>query len=357
MYSTILFDFFGVFCTPLSSNWFKKTAFADAAGLTAFQALCTRSDLGQLSRAGFYAEVSKLTGIPVTEIEKGIEAEKALDHELVAYAKELKNRGYRIACLSNGSHEWTLQVINDYDLGQLFEEVVLSSDVGIVKPDPAIYEYTLKKLKITAGQAIFVDDRQANVDAGEACGIKSLLFTNTESFVKDLEAVLKKEDLCESANGKRVVFDPVNSHTATHFNDTPQLRELVVSALHKKDLIGKVVAEDIDMSKIIGSSDVVETDDTDDVVYAMRKNREEQGYVPFTKSRTAQPCSFISIHLEQKNDDTYELMSAWIGEYDSPSFPQMSNATADSIPYWTKHAFVWGSQEVIPGTELSSCPW
>lgn len=155
----------------------------------------------------------------------------------------------------------------------------------------------------------------------------------------------------------QVVFDPIYSHTATHFDDAPTLRAITIEVLSKMLLEGSVVATDIDMGRIIGNSDVVETDETDDLVYAMRRNREDQGYVPFTKSRMPQPCSLISVHLTAKDAETYELASTWIGQYESPMFPQMDTATAESVPFWSNHAFVWGSQEIIPDSVLLVRPW
>lgn len=165
------------------------------------------------------------------------------------------------------------------------------------------------------------------------------------------------ELLCISANGKRIVFDPVNSHTATHFNDDPTLRTITEELLASMSLEGELIAKDVEMGRVIGNSDVVEIDDHDEVIYALRKNREDQGYVPFTKSRKPLPSTKISIHLVKKDNETYALSSVWIGEYESPAFPQMSSATAESIPYWNKHAFVWGSQEIMPGSVLTKCPW
>ncbi|CAN5674778.1 hypothetical protein BH23PAT1_BH23PAT1_4380 [soil metagenome] len=166
-----------------------------------------------------------------------------------------------------------------------------------------------------------------------------------------------KEYLCVSANGNHVFFDPAMSHAATHFDDTPQLRGLVVGILEQQQLEGSEMSLDIDTGKPVGTSDVVEVDETDVIVYAMRKNRVEQGRVPFTKTRAAQPSSRVSIHLLKQDDSEYDLTSAWIGSFDSPPFPEDPQATAESKPYWSKHAFMWGSQEVISGTELSCCPW
>lgn len=167
----------------------------------------------------------------------------------------------------------------------------------------------------------------------------------------------KEELLCISANGMKVVFNPINSHTETHFKDSLKLRELVKELLSDLNLEGNIIAKDFDMGKTAGNSEVVVIDGTDELVFAMRKSREDQGFVPFTKSRSSKPSRLISIYLVRKDDHTYELSSAWIGEFESPPFPRMKNATADSIPYWNKHAFVWGSQEIIPGTEISNRPW
>lgn len=163
--------------------------------------------------------------------------------------------------------------------------------------------------------------------------------------------------LCTSANGMKIFYDPIHSHTATHFHDAQELESTTIELLSQMHLKGDLIAKDIDQGKVVGTSDVVAIDESDEIVYAMRKNREDQGYVPFTKSRTSQPSSLISIYLVKIDEEKYELSSVWIGAYDSPMFPQMNNATPDSIPYWNKHAFVWGSQEIIPGTELHECPW
>lgn len=192
MYKVILFDFFGVFCAPMATNWFKKAVPEHEAKLAAFQALCTQSDLGKLSRSDFNKEASKLTGISIAEVVQGIEAEIVIDTALANYAKKLKQLGFRVACLSNGSHEWTLQVINEHGLEHLFEQVILSSDLGIVKPDSEIYLQALRKLDVQPSQAIFIDDRQANVQAAEALGIRSLLFSSTPSFMKDFETLTKE---------------------------------------------------------------------------------------------------------------------------------------------------------------------
>jgi epoxide hydrolase-like predicted phosphatase len=190
MYKAIIFDFFGVFCPDITMNWFQKAELGYEEKLSDFQAICTRSDYGELSKSDFYKEVAALANVPVDVMIKGVEAEIVINASLVDYVKSLKRAGYRTACLSNGTHEWTLAVINDHGLGKLFDEVILSGDLGIVKPNAEIYNYALDKLSVSASESIFVDDRKINVVAAEECGIRSLIFENTETFKTNLESLI-----------------------------------------------------------------------------------------------------------------------------------------------------------------------
>ena len=163
--------------------------------------------------------------------------------------------------------------------------------------------------------------------------------------------------LCMSKNGMKVMYDPADSHTATHFDYKTTLMGLAIEQLEKQVLEQPTMNLEIDTGKIIGESDIVTIGESDSIIYAIRKNREDQGYVPFVKNREPEPCDLVSVSLQKIDDTTYELLSAWIGELESPPFPQMVNRTNESTPYWRSHAFIWGSQEIIPNTEIQECPW
>lgn len=166
------------------------------------------------------------------------------------------------------------------------------------------------------------------------------------------------ELLCTSHDGKDVYYDPINSHAATHFADTPQLKELAIEVIKGRDIATSPLEFDIDLGRTVGTSDIVETDDSDEIVYVIRDHRPEQGYVPFVKTREPKDDSHISIALLATEVlSKYLLSSAWIGTWNSPPFPQQPNATRESKIYWSRHAFVWGSQEIEPGTETKVCPW
>jgi hypothetical protein len=165
--------------------------------------------------------------------------------------------------------------------------------------------------------------------------------------------------LYKSKNGVSVTYDPVHSHAATHLKDTPQLAILVAEVVGNMDLTGQEVAKHVDLGRVVGTCDVVAVDETDEIVYGVRKNRDDDGLVPFTKTREAEPCPYVAVHLLPQEDGTYILSSAWIGTFDDDDepFPQSPNATNRSAEYWKHFAFVYGSQEMIPGTQTTSRPW
>jgi hypothetical protein len=157
-----------------------------------------------------------------------------------------------------------------------------------------------------------------------------------------------------SKNGIEVTFDPIYSHTATHFKDTPQIRPFVKETIERTNISGEMMEFDTDTGQLLGSSDLVDIDDSDDIIYAIRKNRDR--HMIFTKSRQPQPSSMVSISLTRLDDKTYDLYSAWLGPQTPPT-PNNPLANSQSKPFWSKHALVWGNQEIQAGTETETCPW
>jgi 2-haloacid dehalogenase len=107
----------------------------------------------------------------------------------VTIVDELRARGRRITALSNFSAEsWPWAVARFPFLGR-FEGVVISGEVGVAKPDPAIYRIAIERLALDPARTLFVDDMPVNVAAAKACGIEAVVFESPEKLRADLEAV------------------------------------------------------------------------------------------------------------------------------------------------------------------------
>lgn len=97
--------------------------------------------------------------------------------EMWALVAEYRQAGGRLAMLSNGVPEIVARIRADHDLARLFDAVVVSCEVQLAKPQPDIYHLTLDRLGLEPAQALFVDDREENVEAARALGLPAFRFT------------------------------------------------------------------------------------------------------------------------------------------------------------------------------------
>jgi len=111
-----------------------------------------------------------------------------LNPPMLAWQGALKAHGILTAVLSNIGD--TVQQAMEREVVWLgrFDVRVWSHQVRLAKPDPAIYRYALEKLGTQPAEALFIDDRQVNVEAAEALGIKALVFTTVGQLRADLIA-------------------------------------------------------------------------------------------------------------------------------------------------------------------------
>ena len=114
-----------------------------------------------------------------------------LDEELIVYIRSLKSQ-YKIALLSNAFTTLRSYLEDDWNIIDVFNEVFISAEVGLVKPNPAIYQLALEKLDIEAEEAIFVDDFARNIEAANLLGIHGVLFQSREQAISDVRRWLGK---------------------------------------------------------------------------------------------------------------------------------------------------------------------
>lgn len=104
-----------------------------------------------------------------------------INEEMYDTVFELKENNIHVAILSNITPN-KVHLLKEFGYYAPFETLILSCEVGLVKPDPRIYQLMLDRLQAAPEKILFVDDKQANVDAAESLGIKSHLFTTTSAF-------------------------------------------------------------------------------------------------------------------------------------------------------------------------------
>jgi epoxide hydrolase-like predicted phosphatase len=95
--------------------------------------------------------------------------------QFVERTRELRAQGYRTGLLTNNVAEFRDHWRAMLPVDELFELIVDSSEVGLRKPDPAIYQLALERLGVAPDRTVFLDDYPANVDAAAALGIHAIL--------------------------------------------------------------------------------------------------------------------------------------------------------------------------------------
>lgn len=102
---------------------------------------------------------------------------------------ELRERGVALYGLTNFSAEfWEPFHAREARFFAHFHDILVSGAEGLVKPDPAIYHLALSRFGLRAEEAFFIDDREENVAAARALGIRSHLFRDAATLRRDLAA-------------------------------------------------------------------------------------------------------------------------------------------------------------------------
>jgi HAD superfamily hydrolase (TIGR01509 family) len=124
--------------------------------------------------------IERLLAMETAFADTGIE----LWEDSLPVVDELRARGVRTALISNCSHS-TRGIVDRLGLDEAFDEVVLSFEVGLRKPDPAIYRMALDRLGVVPERSVFVDDQPAYCDGAAALGIATFLIDRSGDMTPD----------------------------------------------------------------------------------------------------------------------------------------------------------------------------
>jgi 2-haloacid dehalogenase len=102
---------------------------------------------------------------------------------------ELRRRGLRLYALTNFSTETFPVARQRCEFLGWFEDIVVSGEHGLVKPDRRIYELAIRRCRLEAARTVFIDDTAANLGPARDLGMKALHFAGPEKLRADLVAL------------------------------------------------------------------------------------------------------------------------------------------------------------------------
>jgi len=108
----------------------------------------------------------------------------------VALLRELRARGLKLYGLSNMSATIFAYLDGRHDFFKIFDGIVVSAAVKLLKPEPAIYEHLRERFELNFAESVFIDDLERNVDSARRVGLRAIQFTSTDQVRRELAALL-----------------------------------------------------------------------------------------------------------------------------------------------------------------------
>jgi putative hydrolase of the HAD superfamily len=177
--TTSVWDSFAAFCRSegLEADAVKELFRTDPGALADLRAL----EIGKSSEEEFEAAFGRRLGLenPQGFIDSMFAGMQPLD-PMVAAVREIRTGGLLTGLISNS---WSTAHYDRKLLAELFDDVVISAEVGLHKPQPEIFRLAAERLEAQPAECIFVDDLRENCEGAEAVGMTAIRFRDPQQTI------------------------------------------------------------------------------------------------------------------------------------------------------------------------------
>lgn len=151
-----------------------------------------RAQLGQITTERQWAYVCAQVGWPVADwrtLESEFFAGDELDTSLLDFLRGLRPH-YKTGIISNALDDVRRVAVERWELDRVFDVLIFSAEVGVMKPDARIFRRALQALNVPPDRAVFVDDFAHNIEGARAVGMQAIHFRNAAQAREELERLL-----------------------------------------------------------------------------------------------------------------------------------------------------------------------
>jgi epoxide hydrolase-like predicted phosphatase len=193
----VFVDFGGVILRTEDKG--PRTRLADGLGMT-FRDLekiffesdsSQRASIGEIPEEAHWEAVVQALGVSRTEIDKIIAeffSGDQADTALLDFLRSLHPER-NVGLISNAWSGLRAFIISQ-KFDDVFDEMIISAEVGLMKPDPRIYRLALEKLGAQPEESVFLDDVLVNVEAARSVGMYAIQFTQHDKTLEELKQLL-----------------------------------------------------------------------------------------------------------------------------------------------------------------------
>jgi len=190
--NAVIFDWGGVLIDDPAPVLFKYCANAFGVSeeqyIIAFDTCINDFQTGAVTEKQFWTNMAKRLKVSMPKANslwtEAFMAAYKPRQEMFSLASRMRKAGCKTAILSN-TEKPVVEIINKQKYDS-FDITVLSCLEGTAKPGRKIYDLTLNRLGIPARQALFIDDKQENIDGAKQAGLQTILFKDVNQLKRDL---------------------------------------------------------------------------------------------------------------------------------------------------------------------------
>lgn len=192
MIQALIFDYFGVI-RPQGNG--LRSIYRSLGGDT----IKDEAFIADVTSAGGYGFISDMDEQLAARLGTSVEQWRAAvaragnnDPVLLAYILKLRKQGFRIGLLSNAGPGSLEVFFQSDDSNRYFDAALVSGDTGLAKPQAAFYELIAQKLGVSAESCVMIDDRPIFCEGAVYVGMKSIVYSNYDQFVRDLAPLISR---------------------------------------------------------------------------------------------------------------------------------------------------------------------
>jgi HAD superfamily hydrolase (TIGR01509 family) len=189
MIRAILFDCFGVLVGKGFDETYRSVGGDPDVDRDFVSGLLAQANLGLISQSDFHVQVEHKLDISERVWKDAQIRSEQPDQELLDYITDL-HQCFKIAILSNANRGVVQNKLGKECLNNCFDAVIVSAEVGRVKPEQEIYEYAAKSLGVEPEECIFLDDLEGYVRAAERVGMHGIVYRNLTQAKSEIEALI-----------------------------------------------------------------------------------------------------------------------------------------------------------------------
>jgi HAD superfamily hydrolase (TIGR01509 family) len=185
----VIFDCFGVLTTD---GWLKflDTYLPDGDKRTKAKELNHTVDKGLIAYGDFIDQIAELAGADRQIVNDTLTEHLAKNNLLFEYITTVLKPRYKLGILSNiAMPDWFNEHFTEQELA-LFDDILLSSEVGLVKPEPEIFRLSAKRLGVKPPDCVLIDDREPNIAVAQGLGMKGIFYQDFPQMKTEFEAIL-----------------------------------------------------------------------------------------------------------------------------------------------------------------------